>query len=143
MAFDAHAMTVALEEILKADERLAHFIVVRSEPIDEQPEGAPVVGIYKARESYQAHTIAAGQNPWRVEGTPELILMTASLKSGGDADRRMEAAKLLLFTVLSENLTVGGTVNMLNGWDVEYEYGQEGGVYFVGVTITLQVEARA
>ena len=143
MAFDAHAMAEALEQILKDDARLEHFTVVRSEPIDEQPEGRPVLGIYKARESYTAHTIAAGQNPWAVEGAPELVLLTASLKSGADADERLEAAKALLFSVLSDNLTLGGTVDMLNGWDAEYEYGQEGGLYFVGVTITLQVEARA
>jgi hypothetical protein len=145
MAFDAQAMTEAIEDILKNDPRIttAQFLVVRSEPIDEQPEGRPVVGIYKSRESYEPHTIAAGQQPWRITGTPELVLLTSSLKSGADADSRFEEAKKLLFTVLGENLTLGGTVAMLNGWEMEYEYGKDGGHYFVGGTITLHVEARA
>jgi hypothetical protein len=143
MAFNFNTMAKTLESILKDDERLAGFTVQRSEPPNETADRTPWIGIYKASESYEPHTIAAGQMPWKVMPGLILVLQCASLKSGSDADERLENAKRLLFEVLEDNLTIGGTVHMVNGWDVEYEYGGGVGGYFVSATINLQGEIRA
>lgn len=154
MAFDMNAVAIALKDILTGDPLLAGWTVQRSEPPPERPERTPWLGIYKKTEGYAAHTISAGNRPWRVEASLDLVLMEGSLRSGEDADSRMEAAKKALFTVLEkrENLDIAGTVLMVGGWSVDYGYGYtearvsdetRGHFYFVEATITLTLEARA
>jgi len=149
MAYDLDAAISKLKEILEQDPLLEGWVISRSEPIPEIPQRVPWLGIYKRSEEYSPNTIAAGNRPWRVPFSIDLVLLECSIRGGEEADQRLEAAKKALFTVLEkrENLNLQGVALLPLGWSVEYSYGSsdEGAerFYSVEAAITMNLEARA
>lgn len=142
MALDLNAIVAAIVTIL--DTALT-CTVIRSSAPNRDPGRCPWVGVYKTTETYRAYTIAAGHNPWRVDGEVEILAQEASLASGSDADTKLETLKAAIIAALEANLSLSNTVACLKGFDITYEYGaaDTASVWYVQARIRPQWEARA
>ena len=135
-------ITKAIESLLQNN--LRGYIITRNEERNTDPNRAidgGWIGIYRGNVSYDARVI--GARPWNAILRPMIEIQVASVISGSDAEEKLQAAEKEVIDILSANKTLSGTVNMTNGYSMDYEYNPINNIYFHSVTITLNCETRA
>jgi len=95
------------------------------------------VGIYRGSIDYEAHLI--GNVPWMASIDSIIEIQVASMISGADAENKLQAAELEVMDILTANKKLSGTVNMTNGYSIEYEYNADTdiGVWLQASVITM------
>lgn len=138
----------AIETILTRDTRLDGFAIERAVPINEDMDKTPWVGVYKDRAKFEAHTIAAGADPWAVDRDVVLLVQAASVHSAADADDLLEEALWSVMSVLDNNIEIsdddGDLGVFIADYEVDYpEPGERRETYFQVAMITVTTEARS
>ena len=132
-----------VEKVLR--DNLTGYTITRNEPRNQDPDtaakGSGWIGIYRGKLGYSSYAI--GGTPWMVEVETKIEIQCASMASGEDAEDRLQDAETEVLTVLNANKKLNNTVDMTNGYDIEYEYNDLEEVYHHAAIITLKSEARA
>lgn len=138
-------ITQGVETVL--GDNLTGYIITRNAERNEDPSlatGESVsgwIGIYRGQVDYEAHSI--GSTPWKALLEVIVEVQAASFLSGDDAEDRLQDAEKAVLDVLASNKTLNGTVDMTNGYSIDYEYNYQGKeVYFHSAIITIKAEAR-
>jgi len=136
-------ITMAVESILKNN--LFGYTIERNPERNEDPnvaaKGSGWIGIYRGPVSYDAHT--TGSTPWLVGVNIRVEVQVASMKSSEDAEDRLQDSEEEVLTVLNNNRTLNGTVAMINGYDIDYEFNEEERIYFHASIIIIRAEVRS
>jgi len=138
-------ITQGIETVLNAN--LTKYIITRNAERNEDPSlasGSTLgwIGIYRGPVDYEAHSI--GSTPWMATIEPVVEVQAASFSSPEDAEDRLQDAEKAVLDVLTANKTLNNTVDMTNGYSIDYEYNYQGKeVYFHSAIITIKAEARA
>jgi hypothetical protein len=119
---DISSLTKAVEDILNNTQDFDQVTVCRGEPINDDPNMCPWVGIYRREQSLMPRTLGMGQGHRRDQVRLVIAVQDTSLADGGDCEDRVD--KLVKDTVdaILGDATIGGLVDMTNEILVAYEY---------------------
>jgi hypothetical protein len=98
------------------------------------------VGVYRDTESYQGQWM--GPQPWLCQVTLKLEIQVASIQSPEDCEDRLLDAEKSVLDVINADRTLGGFVNMVNGYDVAYEYNMGKQAFYQAAIVTIKAEVR-
>lgn len=137
-------ITQAIETILRAS--LTGYIITRNEPINSDPDIARLVtngwiGIYRGSEDYSAY--CTGDAPWLIEVSPRIVTQAVSLKSGADAEDKLQSYVAAILDVLNANRRLNNTIGNSTGYAITYQFNDSNQVYFHQATIILKGQVRA
>lgn len=136
-------ITKEIESILKTN--LDGFIIERNPRRNSDPakigNKRGWIGIYRGSVQYVPHT--TGATPWMCLLRPVVEVQAVSMRSGEEAEDKLQDAEKAVLDVLTANKNLNGKVGMTNGYELDYEFNEEEKVWFHAVLITLILEVRA
>lgn len=136
-------ITSAVKTML--DNGLTGYTIERNPERNVDPSvasrGSGWIGVYRGGIEYKPYSIGAA--PWLCEATVIVEVQAASMLSAEDAEDRLQTAEQAVLAVLNGDKTLGGTVDMTNGYHVEYQYNKDNAIYYHASIITLMCEVRA
>lgn len=144
-------ITSAIESILKANLSGAYHVQRNpernSDPSVASVESGGWIGIYRGSNTISPITtgLGGGGTPWNNAIKPVVEVQRASMTSGADAEDKLEASVNDVLTVLTDrsNLRLNGTVNIVTGFSVEYQFdNSDKEVWFHSALITINAEVR-
>ena len=125
---------------------LTDYTIVRNEQRNLDPniaaDGKGWIGVYRGRIEYSTHTVG-GVNPYLAEIEIVIEIQVASMKSGEDAEDRLQDAEEEVMDVLNANKQLGGVVSQNNGYSIEYEFNSDETIWHHAAIITGTYEVRA
>jgi len=143
---NASIITKAVETLLiNGLKAKAHdYKVSRGKYVNMNPEFAPWVGIYRGSLDYDTATLGYGLNSWKALFEIKIIVQASSIKSGEQAEERLENYIKDVLDVIMVDKTLGGSVSMINSASVEYSYNEveSESLYFQNAEITIGTEVR-
>jgi len=137
-------ITQAIETLLT--DNLTGYDITRNDERNEdynRPANAVAwVGIYRGSVDYESY--AVGSVPWLASVDTVVEIQVASMISGADAENKLQDAEEEVMDILTANKKLSDTVNMTNGYSVEYEYNADTdiGVWLQASIITIHSEVR-
>lgn len=135
-------ITAGIETILNAN--LSGYTIERNPRRNVDPnlaaKGKGWIGIYRGMLSYMPHT--TGATPWLATIAARVEIQVASMRSGEDAEDKLQEAETEVMEVLADNLTLNGTVNMTMGYEITYETNEDEQVFYHAALITIKAEVR-
>lgn len=135
-------ITQGVETIL--NDNLSGYTITRNAERNVDPDiaarGKGWIGIYRGPLNYESHTI--GTTPWMAEINIKVEIQVASMKSGDDAEDKLQDAEKEIIDVLTANKKLNNTVDMTNGYEIDYEYNADEQIYHHAAIITIKAEAR-
>ena len=135
-------ITAGVETILNAG--LTGYTITRNEERNVDPNIAAQnngwIGIYRGRLEYE--TYATGSIPWMAHIEVKVEVQIASFTSGEDAEDKLQDAEKAVIDVLVANKKLNNTVDMTNGYSIDYEYNADEEIYHHAAIITIKAEAR-
>jgi hypothetical protein len=140
---DLSKITKAVQEMLSGG--LSGYTIVRNEPRNEDANiaasGKGWVGIYRGSNSYNPRT--TGDRPWGAVVEVVVEVQTASMRSGEDAEDRLQAAEQEVMGVLNADKKLKGTVDMTVGYEIAYDINASSQMYYQAAIITVKAEVRS
>lgn len=140
-------ITKAIQALLESDPGVQGFLnrpIERESVVNFDPNQTPWIGVYKGAVNYSPRTI--GYNSFEAEVLPRIIVQAASLRDGDDCSTRLDEYVQLVLDAIRADRTLGGTVDMITGYNVEYGYTEteRTSVAFQSaiITITAEVDDR-
>ncbi len=136
-------ITQGVEKLLK--DNLNGYAIVRNEERNVDPsvatQGKGWIGIYRGSLDYETATI--GNIPWLVAIEIIVEVQAADMKSGAKAEDKLQDAEKEVLDVLVSDKKLNSTVEMTNGYSIEYEYNADKNIYHHSALITIHAEKRA
>ncbi len=136
-------ITQGVEKLL--NDNLNGYTIVRNEERNVDPSLAAKnkgwIGIYRGPLEYE--TTRIGSIPYTVLIDIVVEVQVADMKSGADAENKLQDAELEILTVLNSDKKLSKTVEMTHGYSIEYEYNADEQIYFHSALITIHAEKRA
>ena len=138
-------ITTALQAQLTADVTVSEFLaspIVRGGLINNDAGMTPWIGIYRGAVNYEPRTLGRGLSTYEAYPSVRIIVQETSMDSGEDCENLLEGrVKSVLDAVLADP-TIGGTVDMVTGFGVEYGYVETDRetLYFQSAIITISLE---
>lgn len=143
-------ITQAIEAILKAG--LSGYTITRNAErntsLDVAARGNGWIGIYRARVNYS--TLTTGRWLTNIEIDVELQVAHVGGRNGNEiAEDKLQDGEKAILDILTANKKLdsgsGPTVDMTNGFQIEYEYNAEEaqGIYHHASIITLLLEVQS
>lgn len=138
-------ITQAVVDALKNDARFSNIPVTRGEDNELSPDNCPWIGVYRLSCDYPQRLLT-GAAGFRGQQVRVLILVTdANLGSGEACEDSIEKHVTNILSVLMSDTTLGGAVQMLDGFAVDYTtytrsgqyYMQTAAIQFVAITNTV------
>ena len=144
MSINMTNITEAMRAQLQADATIAGFLVVdveRGTVINEDPNRTPWLGVYRGKQEYVPRTLGS-MNNWEVTPTIRLVLREASAEHATAVEDQMESHVQAVINAVLTDETIGGTVDMVTGFTVEYGYSEDDRsmMYFQTAIIEVSVE---
>jgi hypothetical protein len=99
------------------------------------------IGIYRGSIEYIAHS--TGSQPWLAQIETIVEIQVASLTSAEDCEDKLCDAEKEVLDLLTNNKKIGGTIDMTNGFSVEYEINADEQTFYQAAIITIRGEQRA
>lgn len=136
--------SVKLEAQLKNHTLLRDFKVIeRAEVLNVDASITPWVGIYQDNVEFEAYTLGRGAQNWRALVNIDIVVQVHG-DGGAKAEAKLgDAVKRVIVALLSD-LTIGGSVDMINRFTVNRAYvrTETKTLDFQHAIIALQVEVR-
>jgi hypothetical protein len=134
----------ALQALLKRELTIVKE-VYRGEYINEQAKLAPWVGVYRAPVTYEPRTLGRGADTW--EGNPQfrIVVQESSFKDRGmDCEDKLEQAVAQVLNALETDRTLGGTVDTISKYEIDYSYIETdaASIYFQTAFILITTEVQ-
>lgn len=94
--------------------------VLRSDWLNENPNLAPWICIYKSSVRYAPESLGRGPHRWDASIVAEIAIQEYSSESGADCEDLLEARVKSVLDQMDTDYTVGGQVEMLTEIEVGY-----------------------
>lgn len=125
---------------------LSKFTISRNTKENKDPnlaaKGDGWIGIYRGSVGHEPHT--TGSTPWLVTVEIKVKIQRAGYSNDAAEDLLLDSEKLVMDVLTStDNLTLNGTVDIIKGFSIEYEFDQEKNIYFHSAIISIIAEVRA
>lgn len=106
--------------------------VESNEPINEDTNRCPWIGLYQVRQSFPLRTLGVSTGFRRHNITLAIVLTASSIVSGRDCELRMEALVKGVMDALLSDVSIGGTVDVIDDQiDITYsQYRQVNNIFF-------------
>jgi len=137
-------VTKALQTLLKAEEKLQGFAVTRNEYDNADPALDKWVGIYKGKDIYTPQTVAVANN-FKTRFSVKVNVQAYGVVHTTDIDEVLEQRIAFVMDAVNVTRRIGGTVDMVLGYEVDYEYSTDDDktMPFQLAMITISAEKRA
>ena len=141
------AITAALAAQLLASSGVSALLKVqtieRGGFVNVDADQCPWVGVYRGAVKFEPRTLGSINN-WEAFPTIRILAQAASYQSGSDCEDRLEALVKACHEAVLSDTTIGGTVDMVTGFTVDYSYREDERetVHYQQAMITLQIEVR-
>jgi hypothetical protein len=136
-------ITKGIETILRNN--LSGYTITRNDKRLDNPSVAAKnkgwIGIYRGPVNYDAYAI--GARVWICTARPIVEVQAVSMKSGADAEDKLESAVDEVMECLNSNRTLNSTVLMSMGYEIRYEFNADTDVWYHSAIITITAEVRA
>lgn len=137
-------ITKALTEQLNNNVAVRDFInnkVLQGELINNDPNQAPWIGVYRGKTSYEPRTLGSMDN-WEAFPKVKIIVQATDLRSAVECELALEGYVEAILRAIIADTTLGGTVDMINSYDVEpgYMETESTTLHFQAASITLNLE---
>ena len=142
-----HTITKAIRTQLANDAAVSAFMnreITIGEYINVDPDIVPWMGIYRGKVTYTPRTLGVNASSWEATPQVRIIVQATSFKSGEDCELLLEDYVEKTIDAIWADPTIGNTVDMLVGYEVEYGYNETDRetIYFQSAIITLDLEAK-
>lgn len=140
---DFSIITKSVEQMLTTAPALQGYIVERSVLENNDPGRCPWVGVYRKHIGYTPRRMGPGARNWANEIKLDVVVQASSQVDTAEETLEQQIKEVL--TVLETDRTLGTTVDMVLGYDVEYFMREDAteDVFFQRAVITLTAEARS
>lgn len=124
MNINTSVITKKLFDILRLDASLQDIkSILRSDFVNDNPDLAPWIGIYRTRMSYEPRTLGKGfSSNWQGILEIQILIQEVSYDSGEQAEILLEDLVQKVMHTLFNNDTIGGTVDMIVRFNWEYQF---------------------
>ncbi len=135
-------ITKAVEEAFHIDPAYNGFVVERSEYVNENPQLAPWIGIYRGAINYSPETLGMGEDQWTGVMDLRLVVQAANMASGAAVEDELEGYVRQVIATIFNDTTLRGTIDMINRVNVTYSYiaEEEETMFFQAALIELTLE---
>ena len=119
----------------------------RSEFINDNPELAPWVGVFRVRTKYSPLQLGQHSRSWLAEVSIDIVIQEVSYDSGEAAEVKLEDLVTDIMRVLMDNLTLKDKVDQITGFEQEYIFkpsqDEDSDKFFFQTTVlTIEAEVR-
>lgn len=137
-------ITKAVVALIEGSPSATEYLVKRGDYINDDPHETPWVGVYRSKLGLTPLTIGRGSKKWNGDVSILVIAQQASMKSGDEAEDRLEAMQKIILEIIDADPTLGGTVQTVVGYDIEYTYkeNERESIYFHEALITISARAK-
>lgn len=135
-------ITAAVKTLL--DDGLDGYNINRNAARNTDPQVAARtngwINVQRGSLNYRPHS--TGSQPWLAQIGIRVEVQVASIKSGEDAEDKLQTAEKAVMDVLNGDRKLGSTVDQVTGYDITYEFNDAGQVYHHAAVITINAEVR-
>lgn len=136
-------ITQAIETLL--NQNLTGYTITRNARRNSSPDIAAQnkgwIGIYRNAISYEPY--GTGSQKWMTKIAIDVEIQVANMESGEKTEDQLQDAEKEVLDLLTANKTIGGTVAMTNGYEINYEFNADEEIYFHSAIITIRAEVKA
>lgn len=133
-------ITKGVEDLL--NDNLNGYVITRNAERNTDPnvaaQGKGWIGIYRGALEYE--TARIGNIPYSAFIDIIVEIQVADMGSGADAEDKLQDAELEVLNVLKGDKKLNKTVEMTNGYSVEYEYNADEQIYHQSALITIHAQ---
>jgi len=94
--------------------------VVSDDPVNEDVNRTPWIGVYKGGASFEPRTI--GYQSFEADISMRVLVQATSLKSGNDCSVLLDDYVSMVLKAIRKDLTLSQTVDIITRMSVEYSY---------------------
>lgn len=136
-------ITKSVEKMLAQAPAITQYTIERSVVENMDPGRCPWVGIYRKRLEYIPRRMGVGTNNWSTNIKIDVVIQASSQVD--TAEELLEEQIAAVLTILDTDRTLGGTVNMVLGYAIEYFIREDAtdDVFFQRAVITITAESRS
>ena len=148
MNINVSDISKAVAELLRDDPALDVVKnIERSEFINDNPDHAPWIGVYRTRVKYSPLQLGQHSASWLAEISIDVIVQDGSYDSGAAAENKLEILMRDVMRVFMDNLTLKNKVDQITGFEQEYIFrpdeDEDSDKFFFQTTIlTIEAEVR-
>jgi len=115
--------------------------VSRGEFLNSESRFTPWAGVYRGKIKFEPMTLGSVQN-WEFKGEVRVLLQVSNKESGEKCEDTLEDFVKAAHDAILSDTTIGGTVDIVTGFEVEYSYKEDerSGLHFQLATITYRFE---
>lgn len=119
-------------------------LITRREYVNRNPGLTPWIGVYPRRRSLAPRTLGNTATMWQATFEITVVVQATSRRSGEGAEDLLEEYHADVLAALESDRTLGGTVDMIVGYQTEYSYveTESESLFFQEALITLTAEAK-
>lgn len=133
-------------EVLESSLALAQVetTIERGELVNEDPDRAPWIGIYRERVRYDPRSLGNHGRSWRAAPTFVLVFQETDWSSGETCEDKLDSLIRYGLDAIVAEPTLRSAIGMLTSIDVEYIYKMEDEdrIYFQWAKVTLSADVR-
>lgn len=140
-------VTQALKTILNDNVNIKEFLkgeVVVGEFVNADPNQAPWIGIYRGDVRYEPRTLGRGSDEWQATLSLRILVQNTHLSSGEECEKGLEGYVKHVLDAVWSDPTISNTVDMVNGFNIEYTYSEidRRSLHFQSAVITVELEVK-
>ena len=139
-------ITAAVEELLNRTSSLADVNISRAEPVNDDPDNCPWVGVYRQRQEYNPQTLGKDAGHREFVGSV-IVIAQATHQSGAECEDELDELVQDVLSAIFTDTELRNTVDMVNDCNVTYSYDavnedeEEYENYFQTAIMQITVEA--
>jgi hypothetical protein len=137
-----HTATVTVNYIKLKDK---DYLITRNKRQNTEDSVAVAgwIGIYRDGINYQPHS--SGATPWMAEPKIRLEIQAASYKGASDCEEKLEAIQEFVMNAIESDRTIGGTVQIITEYDLDYDdnYSDSMQTTYQFITLIITTEVKA
>lgn len=139
-------ITKAVVAQLESDAALLSInpTIKRGEYINELPRLCPWIGVYKGSVSMKPGALGRSASTFDSTIPAKIVVQASHGNSGAECEERLDEYVKLVLDALWSDPTIGGTVGLIRGFDIEYTYRETESetLYFQWAIINVECHVR-
>jgi len=142
-----YTITEALRDQLKNDpeaSQISNREILVDEYVNVNPSNAPWMCVYKGSMNLEPRTLGMGAGRYTASPEPRVLVQAVSYQSGEDCSSLLDYYVNTVLNAVVSDPTLGGTVDMVVGFNIEYGYveADRPSIHFQTARITVNCEVR-
>jgi len=118
--------------------------IKRSAYVNYSPDSCPWIGIYRQDSVTDSASLGKHSTSWKDVINLNIVIQASHMGSGEECEDKLDNYIKLVKDAIWSDSTIGGTVLMINSFNIEYSYEmtEEDSIHFQWAVLKLTVEAR-